>query len=47
MVDKALRHNFAIALEDFKGIREKTTVKKVQRRQHHSWAFYQLRQFIQ
>jgi hypothetical protein len=36
MVDKALRHNLAIALEDLKGIREKTTVKKAQRRQHHS-----------
>jgi IS605 OrfB family transposase len=47
MVDKAFRHNLVIALEDLKGIREKTTVKKAQRRQHHSWAFYPLRQFIQ
>jgi transposase len=33
MVDKALRHNLAIALEDLKGILEKATVKKAQRRQ--------------
>jgi putative transposase len=46
IVDKALRHRLAIALEDLKGIRERTTVKKAKRRQHHSWAFYQLRQFI-
>jgi IS605 OrfB family transposase len=46
IVDKALRHRLAIALEDLKGIRERTTVKKAQRRQHHSWAFHQLRQFI-
>jgi putative transposase len=47
MVDKAFRHNLALALEDLKGIREKTTVKKAQRRQHHSWVFYPLRQSIQ
>jgi putative transposase len=47
IVDKALRHRLAIALEDLSGIRKRTTVKKAQRRQHHSWAFHQLRQFIQ
>jgi IS605 OrfB family transposase len=36
-----------IALEDLKGIRDRITVRKGQRRQHHSWAFNQLRQFIE
>jgi IS605 OrfB family transposase len=36
-----------IAPEDLKGIRERITVKKSQRRQHHSWGFHQLRQFIE
>jgi len=35
-----------IALEDLTGIRDRMTVKKAQRRRQHSWAFYQLRQFI-
>jgi IS605 OrfB family transposase len=37
----------AIALEDLKGIRVRITVRKAQRRIHHSWAFYQLRSFIE
>jgi len=36
-----------IALEDLKGIRDRITVKKAQRRNQHSWAFAQLRMFIQ
>jgi IS605 OrfB family transposase len=32
-----------IALEDLTGIRERVTVRKAQRRQHNSWAFYDLR----
>ena len=36
-----------IALEDLKGIRERITVRRPQRRQHHSWAFNQLRFFIE
>jgi IS605 OrfB family transposase len=36
-----------IALEDLTGIRDRTTVAKGQRRQHHSWAFDQLRRFIE
>jgi len=36
-----------IALEDLKGIRDRITVRKHQRRQHNSWAFSQLRQFIE
>lgn len=36
-----------IALEDLSGIRDRITVRKSQRRQQHSWAFGQLRQFIE
>lgn len=32
-----------IVLEDLTGIRERVTVRKAQRRVHHSWAFYDLR----
>jgi IS605 OrfB family transposase len=35
-----------IALEDLKGIRARITVKKAQRRDQHTWAFYQMRRFI-
>ncbi len=35
-----------IALEDLTGIRQRTKVRKPQRYQHQSWAFYQLRQFV-
>ena len=35
-----------IALEDLQGIRDRITVRKAQRRGLHSWAFFQLRQFI-
>jgi putative transposase len=35
-----------IALEDLTGMRQRTKVRKLQRYQHHSWAFYQLRQFV-
>src|SRR3990167_8767657 len=37
----------AIALEDLGGIKERIKVRRAQRRQHHSWAFLQLRQFIE
>lgn len=47
IVAKAKTQNSCIALEDLTGIRERTTVRKPQRRQHHSWSFYQLRQFIE
>jgi IS605 OrfB family transposase len=46
LVERAKGTGRGIALEDLKGIRERITVRKSQRRQHHSWAFYQLRQFI-
>ena len=36
-----------IALEDLSGIRMRVTVRKAQRRVHHSWAFHQLKTFIE
>lgn len=36
-----------IALEELEGIRERTTVRRSQRRVHHSWSFRQLRLFIE
>lgn len=33
----------AIAFEDLTGIRQRAKVRKSQRREHHSWSFYQLR----
>lgn len=47
LVAKAKGTGRGIAMEDLRGIRERVTVRKSQRRQHNSWAFYQLRQFIQ
>ena len=47
IVAKAKDTNRAIALEDLKGIRSRTTVRKPQRATHHSWAFFQLRSFIE
>ena len=49
IVAKAKGTQSVIALEDLKGIRERTekTVRKAQRRQHSSWSFFQLRQFIE
>ena len=46
LVTKAQDTRRGIALEDLTGIRDRITVKKAQRRRQHSWAFYQLRQFI-
>lgn len=47
VVAKAKDSGRGIALEDLKGIKDRTTVRKSQRRQHHSWAFLQLRRFIE
>lgn len=47
VVVKAKDTGRGIALEDLGGIRDRITVRKSQRRQHHSWAFYQLRSFIE
>jgi putative transposase len=48
LVQKASSGQRALAIEDLTGIRERTraTVKKSQRCERMSWAFYQLRQFI-
>jgi IS605 OrfB family transposase len=46
IVAKAKGTGEGIALEDLSGICDRTTVRRSQRRQHHSWAFNQLRQFI-
>jgi IS605 OrfB family transposase len=47
LVAKALGTGCAIALEDLRGIRAQTTVRKVQHRRHNSWSFHQLRSFIE
>jgi putative transposase len=45
LVNEAQRIDASIAFEDLTGIRNRTKVSRNQRRLHHSWAFYQLRQF--
>src|SRR3972149_2784543 len=47
IVGKAEGTGRGIALEDLKGIRERITVGKRQRSQHHSWAFHDLRAKIE
>jgi IS605 OrfB family transposase len=47
LVAKAKDTGRGIALENLKGIRGRITVRKGQRRQHYSWAFSQLRLFIE
>jgi len=47
VVEKAKDSGRGIALEDLTYIRDRITVRKAQRRQQHSWAFSQLRSFIQ
>jgi len=47
VVAKAKDSGRGIALEDLKGIRDRISVRKAQRRQQHSWAFSQLRRFIE
>jgi len=46
LVTKAKDTFSPISLEDLEGIRERTTVKRSQRRDHHSWSFDQLREFV-
>ncbi len=46
IVDEAASLGAAIALEDLTGIRQRAKVRKSQRREHHGWSFYQLREFI-
>jgi len=47
LVREVISLNCAIAFEDLTGIRQRAKVKKPLRREHHSWAFYQLRMFTQ
>ncbi len=47
LVAKAKGTGRGIALEDLKGIRERVTVRKAQRRSQHTWAFAQLRSCIE
>lgn len=47
VVEKAKRTSCGIALEDLKGIRKRIRARKVDRRQQHSWGFFQLRTFIE
>jgi len=47
LVAKAKDTGRGIALEDLKGIRDRVTVRKAQRRVQHSWSFHQLRAFIE
>lgn len=47
LVAKAQGTSVGIALEDLKGIRERITVRKSQRRIQHSWGFSQLRLFVE
>lgn len=47
IVAKAKDTRRRIALENIKGIRNGTTVRRAQRYDHNSWSFYQLRTFIE
>jgi IS605 OrfB family transposase len=47
LVTKAQGTRRGMALEDLTGIRDRMTVKRPQRRRQHSWAFHQLRSFIE
>ena len=47
LVTKAKDTHRAIALEDLGGIRERVTVRRQQRATLHSWAFFQLRTFVE
>jgi putative transposase len=46
LVHKAVQSRKALALEDLTGIRESMTVRRENRYERHSWAFYQLRMYI-
>lgn len=43
LVERAKDTGRGIAIEELGGIRERITVRKAQRRQHHSWSFHDLR----
>jgi putative transposase len=46
LVAKAAVSRKALALEDLTGLREEITVRRADRYERHSWAFYQLRLFL-
>ncbi len=46
LVQKAIVSRKALALEDLTGIRGRTMVRRENRYERHSWAFYQLRMYI-
>jgi len=46
LVAKAKDTTCLISIENLKHIRERSTVRKSQRRDHHSWSFSQLREFV-
>jgi putative transposase len=46
LILKAKHGRKALALENLKGIRERTAVRRSERRQRASWAFHQLRLFL-
>jgi len=46
LIEAAQTTQRQIALEDLTGIRQRTKVRKPQRYCHHSWSFYQLRQYV-
>ncbi|MCC3407608.1 MAG: transposase [Microcoleus sp. PH2017_10_PVI_O_A] len=50
IIDGAKQQNATVAIEDLTGIRERTNQKprhKIERRRSNSWAFYQLRVFLE
>lgn len=47
LVQRAKDTSRSIALEDLQGIRERVKVRRAQRRLHHSWSFYDLRQKVE
>jgi len=47
IVQKAKANKQAIAIEDLRHIRKRSTVRKSQRNRHSSWAFGQLRAFLE
>lgn len=46
LAEKAKDTGRGISLEKLKGIRDRVTVRKAQRRQHHAWSFHDLQQKI-
>jgi putative transposase len=50
IIKQALASNAIVAIEDLTGIRDRTNQmprSKTERRRSNSWAFYQLRQFLE